>query len=335
MDFKLDESFFNKHFSNMQLGVKPDDQCTDEEILAGAIPKLWVKELEREFQKALYWAQFTGTTGLVGVVRKNELIRQPGDTIYINKISQLKAEGDLGTTHTLEGNEEQLALGRVAFVPERKGNAVCWPQIAGQKVVFNMRQEVRDLLAQWTAQKVDLMHMQAAILTPNRLYGGTAATKNALQPTDTLTAHDIKRAMAWLGHNKAKKVIGANGMYVALVDWFQYFDLLNDPDWVAAARYDQSKRIWEGYVGTYMNVDVLATGQVINQQNEASPSTLVYSAIVFGARAMGVAWGQPWTWLEKVSSYGEQPGIGTDAWLQVKILNSDYIFRIDTAATQP
>jgi len=335
MEFKLDERFFKEHFGDIQLGVKPADQCTDEEILAGAIPKLWVKELEREFQKALYWAKFTGTSGLVGVVRKDELIRQPGDTIFINKIGQLKAKGDLGSGHTLEGNEEELALGRVAFIPERKGNAVCWDKISGQRVTFNMRQEVRDLLADWTATKVDSMIMEAAAQTPNRLYGGVAKTKDGLSPTDTLSAHDIKRGMALLGHNKAKKVLGAKGAYICLVDWFQYFDLLNDPDWVQAARYDQSKRIWDGYVGTYMNVDVLATGQVINQQNNASPPTTVYSAIMFGARALGLAWGQPWTWLEKVSSYGEQPGIGTDAWIKAKILNPEYVYRIDTAATQP
>ena len=88
-------------------------------------------------------------------------------------------------------------------------------------------------------------------------------------------------------------------------------------------------------MGTYMTVDVLATGQVRNQQNNASPPVTVYSAIVFGARALGIAWGQPWTWQEKVSSYQEQPGIGTCAWIDAKILNADYVYRIDTAATQP
>lgn len=335
MEFKLDENFFKKHFGDIRLGVKPADQCTDEEILAGAVPKLWARELEREFRKALYWEKFTGKTGLVGVVRKDELIKQAGDTIYINKIGQLTNAGDLGSSHTLEGNEEQLSLGRVAFVPKRKGNAVCWDKISGQRVTFNMRQEVRDLLADWTATKVDSMLMAAAAQTPNRLYGGAATSKDGLSVTDTLSAHDIKRGMAWLGHNKAKKVLGAKGAYICLVDWFQYFDLLNDPDWVQAARYDQSKRIWDGYVGTYMNVDVLATGQVINQQNNASPPVTVYSAIMFGARAMGIAWGQPWTWLEKVSSYQEQPGVGTDAWIEAKILNAPYVYRIDTAATQP
>jgi len=335
MEFKLDEKYFKEHFGDIQLGVKPADQCTDEEILAGAVPKLWARDLEREFRKALYWEKFTGKTGLVGVVRKDELIRQAGDTIYINKIGQLTNAGDLGSGHTLEGNEEQLSLGRVAFVPTRKGNAVCWDKISGQQVTFNMRQEVRDLLADWTATKVDSMIMAAAAQTPNRLYATDKTSKDALSPTDTLAAADILRGMAWLGHNKAKKVLGAKGNYVCLVDWFQYYDLLKDPDWVQAAHYDESKRIWEGYIGTYMNVDVFPTGQVINQQNNASPPTTVYSAIVFGARALGLAWGQPWTWLEKVSSYQEQPGVGTDAWIEAKILNSDYIFRIDTAATQP
>ena len=48
---KLDEQFFAKFFSDVKLGEKPADQCTDEEIMAGAIPKLWSKALEKEFEK--------------------------------------------------------------------------------------------------------------------------------------------------------------------------------------------------------------------------------------------------------------------------------------------
>ncbi len=335
MDFKLDEKFFKEHFSDIRLGVKPADQCTDEELLAGAIPQIWAKALEKEFQERLYWAKFTGTGRFPGVVRKDELIRTPGDTIYINRISQLTADGDLGSTHTLEGNEEHLDLGRVALVPVRKGNAVCWNTIGEKQVVFPLRNTAKDLLGDWGARKVDSMVWAEAITTLNILYAGTASSELTLNATDTLTANDITRGMITLNSNKAQQVDGAEGEYVCLVHPFQLYDLLQDPDWVNAARYDASKRIWAGYVGTYMGVDVLKTGQSPTHANEASPPVDVYHAIMFGARWLAIAYGLPWTWREKVSSYQEQVGIGSDAWIDVEILNPDYGLMIISAATSP
>lgn len=335
MEFQLNEKFYNEHFSNIQLGVKPADQCTDEELLAGAIPQIWAKALEKEFQERLYWAKFTGTGRYPGVVRKDELIRQPGDTIYINRINQLTADGDLGATHTLEGNEEQLDLGRVALVPTRKGNAVCWNLIGEKRVIFPMRNTVKDLLGDWAARKVDSDIMAEARTTANVLYAGVATNDLTMVATDTLAANDITRGMITLNNNKAQAVDGATGEYVCLVHPFQLYDLLQDPDWVNAARYDQSKRIWAGYVGTYMGVDVLKTGQVLAEANDASPAVTVYHAIMFGARWLAIAFGLPWTWREKVSSYQEQSGIGSDSWYDVEILNPLYGLTIRSAATTP
>ncbi len=334
MDLKLDSKFFKENFRIVSLGAR-DDVCTDADELSGAIPKLWSRELEVEFREQLWWMKFIGTGLNVGVVEKKELITQPGDTIYINKLAQLTNDGDLGDTHLLEGDEEKLNLTRVAFVPVRKGNAVCWTYISGKRVTFNLRNEVKSLLADWSANKVDTMLMAAAILTPNIIYSGVASSKDTITGTDTFSAHDLKRLSTLLEANKAKAVAGAEGNYICLVHPYQYYDLLNDADWVAAARYEGSKKIFKGYVGTYMNMDVLRTNNVPSQLNAASPGTRVYKAIAFGARAMGLAWGLPWTWREKISSYGEMVGIGTDSWIQAALLNSDYIWMCMSGATDP
>ena len=336
MELTLNEKFYNEHFADIQLGLKPADQCTDEEMLAGAIPKIWAKAIEKEFQERLYWAQFTGTGRYPGVVRKDELINKPGDTIYINRISQLSADGDLGATHTLEGNEENLDLTRMSLVPIRKGNAVCWNLIGEKRVNFPLRNTAKELLGDWAARKVDSMIMAEARTCQKGIYSGTATSQLTLQTTDTFTAHDLKRAMIILAANKAQKVDGAAGDYVALLHPYQYFDLLNDPDWLAAVRQDPaSAKLYRGYVGTWMNVDVLMTNQVLGEANEASPAVTGYHAIVFGARALAIAFGLPWTWREKLSSYGEQSGIGSDAWLDVEILNEDYILMVKSAGTSP
>lgn len=334
MELKLDEKFYEKFFADVRLGTR-DDQCTDEDELAGATPQIWAKELEREYTENLWWNQFTGTNLNDGVIRKDELIRQPGDRIYINRIAQLTNAGDLGTTHLLEGDEEKLSLTRVAFTPDRKGNAVCWPYIMSQRVSFELRTEVKNLLADWMADKIDDMMFAAAILSTNIIYSGTANSLITITATDTFSAHDLKRLSVLLEANRAKAVNGAEGNYVCLVHPFQYYDLMNDADWVAASRYEGSKRIFRGYVGTYMNIDVLRTGNVPSGQNDASPAVTYYQAVAFGARAMGIAYGTPVTWREKISSYDEMVGIGTDVWLDAGILNSPYVWLCRSAATNP
>ena len=44
---------------------------------------------------------------------------------------------------------------------------------------------------------------------------------------------------------------------------------------------------------------------------------MVYSMYALGARSLGLAWQQKWSWLEKGNvDYGETQGIGTDAWVK-------------------
>jgi len=329
----LSEKFFQKNF-DIPLGIR-DDECTDEDELAGAIPKIWARDVEREFQEQLWWNQFIGTALQDAVIMKDELINKEGDTIYVNKLSQLSAAGDLGTTHLIEGDEEKINLSRITLIPVRKGNGVCWTMIAGKKVIFDMRKEARTLLSEWAARKVDTMIMNEAITTPNVIFSGTASSKTSITQTDTFSAHDLKRLSSLLSIHNAKGVNGAKGKYVCLISPQQEFDLLNDPDWVAANQYAGSKGIFEASIGTYMNVEVLSTNQVHSQLNEASPGVRVYSAVAFSARALALAWGQPFRWAEKISSYGELAGVGVDFWLDAQILNSDFLWVCQSYGTDP
>jgi len=333
MDLQLSEKFFKTNFS-VRLGARADE-CTDEDELSGAIPQVWARELEREYTEALWWKQYMGTNLNDGVIEKNELITQDGDRIYINRIAQLTNAGDLGSTHLLESDEEKLSLTRVDFQPVRIGNAVCWPYIMGQQVSFNLRTEVKNLLADWYANKTDTLLMTAAVASTNVIWGGVATSRATIAATDTFGAHELKRMNILLASRKAKAVRGANGNYVCLVHPFQYYDLLNDADWVAASRYDGSKQIFMGYVGTYMNIDVLMTNNVPSVDSGASPGVTVYQAIAFGARALGIAFGTPLTWREKVSSYGEMVGIGSDRYVHGQILNTDYVQIAETSGTNP
>lgn len=59
MKIQLDEKFFNKFFSKINLGPRTDT-TDDEESLAIAIPKLWSMQLETEFEADLWLAALIG-----------------------------------------------------------------------------------------------------------------------------------------------------------------------------------------------------------------------------------------------------------------------------------
>ena len=84
-----------------------------------------------------------------------------------------------------------------------------------------------------------------------------------------------------------------------------------------------------------MNVEVLTTNQVQSDITDASPGVRVYSAVAFSARALALAWGQPFRWAEKISSYGELAGVGIDFWLDIQVLNSDFLWVCQSAAVDP
>ena len=343
---KLDEQFFAKFFSDVRLGEKPADQCTDEEIMAGAIPKLWSKALEKEFEKRLWLKRYIGKSGFPAIVEKDELLENPGDTIWINKINLLQASGDLGTQHTLSGQEEKLSPSRVGLIPERKGNAICWPHIMTRKVPFDLKNESKDLLAYWAAEKLERMLLASAVTGGTVIYAGTATSAGTITGTDVLTADAIKRAWAILSGNSAPSVDGAVGSYIALTHGWAEADLMNDPEWLNAVRYRQEKdRVagspFSGRFGTWMDVQVMSTALIEPTLNEDSPGTEYYETLVLGGRALALAFGlggegmPRLRWLSKISDWQEQSGVGTDFYVSTEILNSESVVRIRHAATSP
>ncbi|GAI67307.1 unnamed protein product, partial [marine sediment metagenome] len=205
---RLDEKAFERFFS-IKFGEPPIDKLTDEERMAGAIPKLWSMALQREFEAKLWLMKFIGTAPGSAIVRHDELIKQPGDTLYINKLGLLRGEGDLTPITSLSGQEEQLNVDRVAFYPRRKGMAVSWPFILGRRLNFNLRDEAKQLLGIWGSQKVEKMLMACGRNATTHIYSGTATSVNDIKSTDTLSAHDLKRAWAILSGKSVPAALGS------------------------------------------------------------------------------------------------------------------------------
>ncbi len=339
MEVKLNEKFFNNYFSKINLGPRTDT-VDDEESLALAIPKIWSMQLETTFEADLWMTALVGKLPQSCIISKEDLTKQPGDQLHVSKAAGLSNEGDLGTTMTLKDNEESLDLSRITLFPSRKGNAVAWRHKAGKKVSFNMRIEVKNLLAMWSSEKVEKMLLAACegISLEQTLYGGVATSKDSIVQTDTMQATDLLRMFIMLRDAGARGIQELGGYYALILNPLQFGDLMMDPSFVSAIAASSVAKTFdiEGYVGSYSRFRIFVPqGNLLHSQDSGgSPGEMVYSAYALSARSLALAWSQKLTWLERGSAeYGEIEGIGVEFELDCQRLNDIYCIKFLSSGT--
>jgi len=345
-DIRLDEAFFDKFF-NVQLGEKPADQCSDEKIMSVAISTFWARMVEAQFQAKLWLSRYIKTSGMPAIAEKTGLIRNPGDTLTINRLNLLTADGHLSTTHTLSGQEEQLSPSVMSLSPSRYGNAVCWPHAMPKKVPYELKVAAKDLLGIWAAQRLEQLLLTTAVAgvaAANIIYAGTATSVGTITATDILTADEIRRSWAILSGGNSPSVDGSAGSYIAITHPWCLSDLFADPEWQVAVRWQKEQARgagspFTGNFGVWMAVQMMSSTLIASQTTAASPGVDYYETLVLGARALGLAYGlqgqAKMRWLTKVSDWQEQEGVGVDFFTDVGVLQQPSIVVIRSAATNP
>ena len=117
--------------------------------------KLWSKKLMREALKETYVSRFMGTSKDSLVYVKDDLRKSAGDRIRIGLRMQLSGAGITGDG-TLEGNEESLTTYTDDLFIDQLRHAVrSGGEMSEQRVPFSVREEAKDGLRDWWADKVD------------------------------------------------------------------------------------------------------------------------------------------------------------------------------------
>lgn len=121
--------------------------------------KVWSKMLAVEALKATAIAPLIGTSSSSIIHRKTELEKGAGDKITFGLRMQLSGKG-VGSTGTLEGNEEALTTYADSLVIDELAHAVRVrnPQysIDAKRVNFEMRSEAKDGLVDWYAKRLSV-----------------------------------------------------------------------------------------------------------------------------------------------------------------------------------
>lgn len=128
---------------------------TDYPVNSPLAVKRWSSELMKEALKKTFALQFMGedTNNIIQI--KTELSKGAGDRLTFGIRQQLTGAGVQGD-NTLEGNEEALETYTQNLTIDQLRHAVrSAGKVSEQRIPFNIRNEIRDGLADWWSDRID------------------------------------------------------------------------------------------------------------------------------------------------------------------------------------
>lgn len=176
--------------------------ATDYPLNHNLAVKRWAQGLMKEALKRTYALQFMGKSADSLVQIKTELNKAEGDRIRFGIRSQLQGGGIQGDD-TLEGNEEALETFSQDIVIDQLRHAVrSKGKMSEQRVPFTVRDEARDGLADWWADRIDTWFF-------NQLTGNTGQTDVRYTGMQVAIAPDADHLVA-VGTNNLEASISAS-----------------------------------------------------------------------------------------------------------------------------
>jgi N4-gp56 family major capsid protein len=328
-------------------------------IPAELVPKLWEKRLWVEAKRAMFFERFMGDEVPTGdttsassyrdiVYVSTDLSKSPGDTITIGLAYQLQGQGVSGNNQ-MEGNEEAISFYSFSVTLDRIRNAILWDDVMmGQKSPYEIRNTAKTLLADWLAQKLETMIVDALSNSPSSgrvLYGGDATSDDTIDSNDVFSTNLIERAVrkAKLAQPKIRPIkINGKEYYVILAHPYQIKDLRTESAWLQAQREanvrGDENPIFSGAVGVWAGAIIYEYERIKTYSNWGSDGeTPGARALLLGAQAVAMCFGKKVYWKERVTDYdsiGVQVGsiVGI---AKTKFNNVDYgVIALDTYATE-
>lgn len=173
----------------------------------------WAPKLYKEALSRTSMLQFMskGTDNVIQV--RTELNKAPGDTVTFGLRMQLTGAGISGDS-TLEGNEESLTTYNETVIVDQLRHAVrSGGKMSEQRVAFSVREEAKDGLADWWANRIDesLINQLAGakhVQGHDARYFGMQSTVDALSASDSAHFHypDARTTEATVGSASASGV---------------------------------------------------------------------------------------------------------------------------------
>lgn len=307
--------------------------------------KHWEPTLMREALKKTLALQFMGKSKEALCTIKTDLTSSDGgDRIRVGIRSQLRGQGVKGD-NTLEGNEESLETFYQDVMIDQLRHAVrSRGKMSEQRVPFSVREEAKDGLADWWADRIDSWFFNQlagnTAVTDDRYYGfntpvapdadhityGESGSTADVSISNTTVAKfslkfiDTAVEKAKLAKNALRPIsVGGRKKFVCFVHPYQVTSLrtsAGDSQWkdIQLAAIQGGKisdnPIYTGAVGEYNDTIFHESTRV-----PASPTnSSVRRAVLCGAQSLAIAFGRGYgknvfKWKEELFDYDNQLGV--------------------------
>ena len=313
--------------------------------------KLWSKETERDTLQRLWFWDLVGDSSDSIVSMRDDLQKSQGDYVRFPLLGLLSGRGKT-EGQTLYGDEEISTFTYDGVYINELRHATKVPgdtNISQQRFVDNrLREYGRDLLSTWMSERMEVSLF-------NQLCGNTTVTDAAYNGNNTILAPSTNRIIRVAGQASDQALGNTNLLTLATLDVvtemaatvtprimpgrvkgksrfilfvhpYQATDLMRatgSGEWLniqlqKLAGGDSSEKLqnYEGYIGTYKNIEIYATKYVptgVNGSTGAAIST-VRRAVLCGRHAASLAFARgmgksKFSWGEESMDYGHDLGI--------------------------
>ena len=320
--------------------------------------KLWAKKLNVEMLKQTYFGKFMGEGANNMIQVKTELDQNAGDKVTVGLRVQMSGDG-VTEGQTLQGNEESLTTYNDSLLINELMHAARVRNkgsIDAQRVPFNLRNEAKDGLNDWFANRFDYCmanHLAGntlitdmryagnnAITAPTNIYRGGGATDDATINADSTKTFNlniidalVERAGVASPLVRPFNIQGQKKFVMFLHD-FQVTDMrtsTSSGQWLdiqkaaLAGGADSKSAIYTGALGEYNNVVLHKWNRLPNGISNAGAAQINTRRAVFcGAQAGLVGFGKEFAkgshfkWVEELFDYERELGVSAQTVWGIK-----------------
>ncbi len=217
-----------------------------------------------------------------------------GKTIEFRKFAPLaKATTPLTEGVTPSGNN--LSVSTVTATVSQYGDYVTQTDMLELTAIDNTVVEAAKLLGRQAGLTLDTVVRNVLQAGTNVTYcpkiaaDGTedeVTSRANLDATAQLTVDVVQQVVAKLRAQNAPTI---GGKYIAIIHPYVAYDLMRDPEWVAAHKYGKPDALYAGEIGEIAGVRFVQTTEAKVYKGEGCPEGLaVFGSLFFGDGAYGV-----------------------------------------------
>lgn len=273
--------------------------------------------------------------------KKASIPRGEGKKIKWRRFSNLAA----ATTPLVEGvtpTAGGLIVVEVEKTVQQFGNWVPFSDRVSVESIDPILEENAEILGYNSGHTLDLIARAALVAGTNVFYTGGQSARANVGAAHVINDAEIRKIKRQMERNLVPKFGGANGYYVAIVHPDVYMDLQATTAFTNTGYYQNKRQLETGEVMNLYGIMWVPTTLALKYAGAGASSIDVYATLVFGPESYGVVD------IEGLGLQNIYKGLGsagaadplnqrqTQGWkgtYEAKILNENYVLRVESAAT--